>query len=237
MAEAGDSPELKVRGAGVPLPSSRLDVPRFGTANVLGYRLLHIVTRLSLAPWLRLRAEGSERLPAGPCVLAPNHASYLDPVVLQAVLADRRIVFLMTRAWYERPVLRPFFRAVGAIPVDADRTNRDALERAVAALRAGHPVGIFPEGAVSGDGRLGAFHPGVAAVALRARVPVVPVGLRGTSRALPKGAWFPRPQRVTVRFGQPLGVAADAGSRREGILSLTGSLRDAVASLLRDAEP
>lgn len=208
----------------------------FGPVNSAGYRALRWIARGSLVPYFRLSATGVERLPEGPCVLAPNHASYLDPLVLQAAL-PRRVVYLMTSDWYDRVLLRPFFRFMRAVPIrENGRSNRDALSRAHEALRHGLPIVIFPEGRVTTDGTLGRFHPGVGQIAVRAGVPIVPIGIEGTFAALPKGKALPRRVRVTVRVGTPLDVppvdGLDKSARREALRVVTERVKDAVAELL-----
>lgn len=218
--------------------ADRSEVERayFGPFNAFGYRALRAFAGVTIVPYLRLSAEGLERLPDGPCVLAPNHASYLDPVVLQAAL-DRRVVYLMTSDWYDRTLLRPFFRFMGAVPIRENaRSNRAALDSAHGALRSGLPVVIFPEGRVTTDGALGRFHAGVAQIAVRAGVPIVPVGIEGTFAALPKGRLLPRRARVTVRVGTALDVPpverVDKAARRHAFRELTDRVRGAVEALL-----
>lgn len=217
------------------MDATRISAPQFGVLNRIGYAIVRAVARVTLFPYLRLRREG-ESLPPRPCIIAPNHCSYLDPLVVQGVVPERRIVFLMTRSWYDRPRLRPFFRFMRAIPVDDEARNRDALEQAVAALAAGYSVGIFPEGAVSETGELRDFRAGVASIAMRAGVPIVPVGITGTHAALPKGARFPRPSRVTVRFGAPIPLPTEEARRdrprREVLEELIARVRAAVFNLL-----
>lgn len=208
----------------------------FGAGNSLVYRLIRVIAAVTVNPYFRSSVHGAERIPEGACVLAPNHASYLDPILLQCVL-PRRVVYLMTSDWYDRILLRPFFRFMGAVPIRENaRSNRAALDRAIDALQQGLPVVIFPEGRVTTDGALGRFHAGVAQIAVRAGVPIVPVGIEGTFAALPKGKWFPRPARVTVRIGTaldvPLSGTVDREERRQAFRALADRVKTAVAALL-----
>lgn len=208
--------------------------PRFGALNRLFFRLLRLAAFLVIKPYFRLRLEGGRHLPAGPFIVAPNHVSFLDPVVLQSAL-PRRLVFLMTRSWFDRPALRWFFAAMRCVPVEDEGRNRRALTLGLQALAAGVPVGIFPEGRVQDDGRVGEFSHGVASLSLRAGVPVVPAAILGTRDALPRGRWFPRPVRVTVRLGAPLGGGTFAGNgetaRRALLERLTRDLEGEVRRL------
>ncbi len=215
----------------------------FGLANRITFGALRAVVRVLLFIWFRLTGSCAAPLPRGPVVFAPNHRSLLDPVVVQ-VVCQRRLVFMITNKWYSRPSLRWFFRFMRCIPVEDGARNRAALDRALTALGAGHSVAIFPEGRISADGRLGEFVPGVVALARRAGVPIVPVGVVGTREALPRGARIPRPCRITVRFGPPIFLgetapadASDPGdaSRRALLRTETARVRAAVANLLPES--
>lgn len=197
---------------------------------------------ITLRPYLRLEVEGRERVPPeGAFVCAANHRSYLDPIVLQMAIPERRLVYLMTSDWYDRPLLKPFFKLMHAVPVrEGARQQREAFVRALGALRSGHPVGIFPEGRISPDGTLLPFRPGVVRLASRAGVPIVPAGISGTERALPKGKVFVRPAKVRIRFGVPLPPPAleglDRAERRAREKEEAERLRAAVAALVAPAD-
>jgi 1-acyl-sn-glycerol-3-phosphate acyltransferase len=201
-----------------------------------------LLWRLSFYVWalpvvrtlVRVRREGP-RLPRGPILLAPNHCSFMDPVVVQAT-AWRNISFMMTEVFYRPWPGRWFFALTGAIPVNEGRGNRGALGAAIDALKQGRAVAVFPEGRIARDGMLQRFHPGVAAIAEATGATVVPVGIAGTYEAFPRHARFPRLfSRVTVRYGAPIpppkGVGAE-GSRKEMLRAYTERVRDACASLL-----
>ena len=175
------------------------------------------------------RVEGAHRVPsAGPALLACNHLSFLDPVVLQAALT-RPIHYLMTARLHRDPRWGWLFRLFDTVPVTLGSGNFLALSAAQARLQAGEVVAVFPEGGISKDGSLGVFRPGVALLALRAAVPVLPVAIRGTREALPPGAYRPRRAQVRVRVGEPLPVPQDL---EPGLL--TERIREAVGALGRD---
>jgi 1-acyl-sn-glycerol-3-phosphate acyltransferase len=110
----------------------------------------------------------------------------------------------MTSDFYDLPFARPFFRVVGAIRVSEGRAKRDSFRTALDTLRRGEPVGLFPEGRLSLDGRFTEVMPGVAFLAAKSGAPVVPVRIRGSIRVMPKGRWRPRQANVTLRFGPPM---------------------------------
>jgi len=173
----------------------------------LGRFLRKTVARLLLAIY-RTKALGLEKLPAtGGYILAGNHVSYLDPILLWCV-APRETHFMAKSELFDVPVIGWVLMRVWAFPVNRASADRAAIQRATDLLSAGQPVGMFPEGTrrrepgeTSADG-LGTAHAGVAFIASRAGVPVIPVGIAGTDRALPAGAKIPRFPRVTISFGQ-----------------------------------
>jgi 1-acyl-sn-glycerol-3-phosphate acyltransferase len=140
------------------------------------------------------------RLPRGGFLVCANHASYLDPAFVQMVV-PRRVVFMMTNAWYQRPAFRWFFGLVAAIPLDAGRLAHRGLRRGIDLLRRGRIVAIFPEGRLSRDGAVAPFQRGMAIMARMAGVPIVPIGIAGNLRAWPAGARRPRRADVRLAFG------------------------------------
>src|SRR4051812_16010969 len=170
------------------------------------YCLLHLVlkplTRLIYRPVI----EGAENVPdSGPVILASNHLSFVDSMVIPLV-APRRVAYLAKAEYFTgKDVLsrprRAIFTALGAIPVDRGtaRSAQDSLDAALAVLNANQAFGIYPEGTRSRDGRLYRGRTGVAWLAFHSGAPVVPVGLIGTEGIMPVGTRFPRVRRVTIR--------------------------------------
>jgi len=153
-----------------------------------------------------LEVTGLERLPAeGPFILAANHHNYLDAVVL-GVAAPRPIHFLvMPRVFHASPLHPSLHRGLGSISVNLERPDPGAIKRTLRVLEDGGVVGIFPEGPFSREGRLVAGQPGVAMMAVRSGVPVVPAAISGTYEALAGRRFYvPRSRPLAVRFGQPL---------------------------------
>lgn len=131
----------------------------------------------------RLRTTGTHNIPEeGPAILAPNHVSYVDALVLSA-LSPRPIRFVMDAGIFKVPVLSWLFRQVNAIPIASAKTDPEMLTKALAsveaALRNGEVVCIFPEGRLTRDGKLGDFKPGIRKMLDKCPVPVVPIGLVG----------------------------------------------------------
>lgn len=156
--------------------------------------------------------KGRDNVPTtGPVILAANHLSFVDSVVIPLSLAQRRVRFLAKSDYFETPgvkgrLTKTMFGALGAMPVRRGNA-RDAmmsLEMMLDRLNDGEACVVYPEGTRSRDGRLYRGRTGVAHLALESKAVVVPVGLSGTQQVQPIGANMPRPRRFTVRFGEPL---------------------------------
>ena len=135
----------------------------------------------------RIRVEGREHIPRkGAAILASNHLSALDHVVLPAV-TRRTIVNISKAEHFSKPVKAWFFRQWGIIKLQRGAGDTAAMDAAKDALRKGYLFCIYPEGTRSLDGKLHKGHTGVARLALEMRVPVIPVAMIGTFEAKPKG--------------------------------------------------
>ena len=194
-----------------------------GTGRVEIYDVLHrVVPPLAKAVW-RPTVIGLENVPAtGPVILASNHLSFADSVVIPVVV-PRKVVFLAKSDYFtgtgvRGAISRGWFTGLGMLPVDRDDSKAAlaSLDTALEVLGRGEAFGIYPEGTRSRDGRLYRGRTGVAHLALTAGVPVVPVGLTGTERLQPVGARLPRIVPITVRFGEPIEVAGRYDGRPPG---------------------
>jgi 1-acyl-sn-glycerol-3-phosphate acyltransferase len=202
------------------------------------YAGLRRVVRPVLRRFFDFRVSGLEHLPrTGPFIVAANHANYLDGVVLGAAL-PRKIVFLvMPRVWRATPLHPYFHRHVGSIPIELARPDPGAIRRALRVLEDGGVVGIFPEGPFAREGSLARGQPGVALVALRAGVPVVPAAIQGTFQALTARRWhIPRRVPLRVRFGRALRFSPPARRRFTQRLreDVTARIMAEIAALLAD---
>jgi 1-acyl-sn-glycerol-3-phosphate acyltransferase len=174
-------------------------------AYEVGYQAFKCVVSFVLSPiWGIRRIGAAPKLPKGGVVLCPNHTSYLDPAFMQLVVG-RRLVFVMTERFYESPKARWFYRLVTAIPIGkGGRSARKGIRRAMALVKRGHAIVIFPEGRLSPDGHLNEAQRGIGTLARRTGVPVIPVAIAGAWHAWPKGARRPGRARVRLAFGEPL---------------------------------
>jgi 1-acyl-sn-glycerol-3-phosphate acyltransferase len=166
----------------------------------------------------------------GGVIFAPNHNSFIDPIVLQTAI-PRPVRFMMTEAIYRIRAFRWLFKLWETIPVpDGEAVKAGAIKDALRVVRGGEPLVIFPEGGISRNGLLQAGQPGVVALMTRARVPVIPVAILGTYKMLPFHATFPRAARVKVRFGEPI-PAPEGELDREAQRAHAALIMDAIHAL------
>jgi len=178
---------------------------------IIRIALWKFVQFLTWGTWIshgRIRFRGMRNLPPPPFIVASNHQSYLDPIVHGTVLGLVR--FMARKTLFANPIFGGLIRLLGAFELDR-HTGADlgALKKAVEVLKGGESLVLFPEGTRSRDGSLGAPKPGVALIAARAGVPVVPAVIDGTHLAWPRGRILPGPAPIQVAYGKPLMVADD----------------------------
>jgi 1-acyl-sn-glycerol-3-phosphate acyltransferase len=183
-----------------------LVVPRLDWRRALTHRL----ARLALPVLgVRLLVEGLERLPAGSCVVAANHSSYLDGIVMKAALPPR-FSFVIKREAASLPVAGFLLKRIGSEFVDrhSDHGRRRDAMRVLRRAEKGHALVFFPEGTFDEVPGLKRFHIGAFAAAVRGGMAVVPVVIHGARRALPNRALIVRPGRVRVEILPPIAVAS-----------------------------
>ncbi|MEW6752897.1 MAG: AMP-binding protein [Candidatus Latescibacterota bacterium] len=183
-----------------------------GRVEVAAMRLLYGLNRGLARLLFRLQVRGLERLPAADqLVLAPNHVSYLDAFVVAAALPCERLRRTCWAGWaghvQRNWLTRGVTRLAQVLPVDSRRGAAGILALTAAAIRRGHSLIWFPEGARSPDGRLQPLRPGIGILLERFAARVVPVHIEGTRQAMPPGRALIRPERVTLTFGEPVETA------------------------------
>ncbi len=210
-----------------------LAIARMRPAHRVLPRPLHRLDRWLLRVWHRL-PPGVHRLPEGPVILAGNHRSGLDPLVVTAAV-DRPPRFLMAAEYYEGiRWARPLFDLAGIIPVREHAANLKALAAALDALRRGQAIAIFPEGMANPPRPLARLLPGTAFLAAATGAPIVPFRVGGVRPFDHVHLWRPIlcPSRAWVRFGAPLSVHADPHDRK-ALAEATERLRRAILALPR----
>src|SRR2546428_2953179 len=190
-------------------------------------RTLYFFGRLLVLCFYRATAFGLEHLPRGGFLLLPNHITWVDALVLQ-LACPRPIRYIIDQEFYNKPMLRPFMRAVGCIPIDV-RHSRSAIRAATEQIAAGEIVCLFPEGQLTRSGTLLRLRRGYELIAQHANAVVIPVWLDrlwGAIFSFLGGKFFAKwpkeiPYRVTVAFGKSLDPqTADIATVREELLKL-----------------
>ena len=176
-----------------------------------GYLIAAAVVKPLMRTWFRIRLEGEEQIPeAGPVILASNHRSNMDPVLLAS--AVRRPVAFMAKAELFVGPLGWIMRWIGQFPVRRGGIDREALRRTDAVLARGSMLGLFPEG-TRGDGGFSAVHPGLAYIVVRQRCPVLPVAIFGTERVRRRFGWLPFASPVRIVVGPAIDLPQSTGDR------------------------
>lgn len=186
----------------------------------------------------RARMVHRDRLPAdGGYVLAPSHRSMMD-IPFAAWLSKRPLRYMGKASLFRIPVAGAFFRKLGGFAVERDGTDRKALRDSIAMLQAGEVLLVYPEGTRQKGPKISALQPGAAYLALRAGVPIVPVGLAGTEDVMRSHRFkFPRFRRVVMVVGEQLVTPPRASGvvPRDQVDVLTARLHDALQAVFDEA--
>ncbi|EGO64917.1 lysophospholipid acyltransferase family protein [Acetonema longum] len=165
------------------------------------YNLLRFLFRTTFQIVFRWQVKGVENIPKNQgVIIAANHISLWDPPVIGCAVPGK-VHFMAKQELFKIPVFGWIISRLNAFPVKRGTADRNAIREAINRLRQGNVLGIFPEGTRSKKGTLGAGEPGVALIALKAGVPVVPTAVIGTNQVLRNGKILPR---FEVIFGKPI---------------------------------
>lgn len=216
-------------------------VDSFLAGNSLASRAFYRVARnlVVLLVYLitRMRVVGKEHVPrSGAYVLAPVHRSYLDTPIVAGV-TKRRLRYMGKDSLWHKRWKGWLISSLGAFPVSRGTADREALRRCIAVLEAGEPLVLFPEGERKAGETVQPLFQGAAYVAVKAGVPIVPVGIGGSETLMPKGAKMIRPHKVVMVIGEPLHPPSDAGGKagREATRELTDALHAELQRLFDQA--
>ncbi|MBR1673282.1 MAG: 1-acyl-sn-glycerol-3-phosphate acyltransferase [Fretibacterium sp.] len=196
------------------------------------YAIVRVFFRLALRLWNRCATRWEEPLAEERVIVACNHCSNLDPLVVGCFFPRRLRYFAkeeLFRSWF----LGASIRALGAVPVSrsSSASAAGALKGFMKLYQEGNDVLIFPEGGRSPDGKLQPLEAGVALVAAHERAPILPVFISGSFKAMPPGAHFVRPSKITVTFGKPLRFSDEVYKGRDGRDAIMTKLTEALKAL------
>jgi len=168
------------------------------------YRLGWIFFRTFFALYSRARYHHPERVPReGPVILASNHASFLDPPLVGSGLR-RMVNYLARDTLFDTPLIGTVLRSWKVVPVDRDGGGGAGLKAILERLLNGGVILLFPEGTRSIDGQLRPARAGIGLTVIKSVAPVVPVRVFGTYEAYGRHLKWPRPRRLTVKYGQSM---------------------------------
>ncbi|KKR78536.1 MAG: Acyltransferase family protein [Candidatus Nomurabacteria bacterium GW2011_GWA2_40_9] len=181
--------------------------------------MVHAIQKLIIPPLLKCiwikEIKGIDNIPSdGRFVATPNHSSYFDDWIVPSIIIphlDKKLHMYVNRSYFKNPLSRWYLEHTKAIPVEVHQSknrkkiNENAFKKALYYLKHKEPIGIYPEGHRTLDGKLQKAKPGAARLALAAKVPVLPIGVIGTFDLLPKGKVAPKFKKcVIVKIGKPL---------------------------------
>ena len=157
--------------------------------------------------WIK-KINGLENVPQeGRFIIAANHASYMDHFIIMCTLVphlNKKIHHLAKKEHFNNILKKTWHGYVGAVPIDRQKGGKEALQWAIKSLKQGKIIAIHPEGTRSLTGKLQEAKTGVARLALLSKAPVLPIGLVGTYKILPKGKYIPKFSKATMNIGKPM---------------------------------
>jgi 1-acyl-sn-glycerol-3-phosphate acyltransferase len=201
------------------------------------YRFARTIVVALCRVLFRVRVVGTEHVPpAGAYIIAPTHRSNLD-TPFTAFVTKRRVRFMAKQEMFQHPLSAKFFTALGGVPVERGSPNaRAALKATRAALTAGEPVAMFPEGTRRHGREVDDLFDGTAYLAVKLGVPIVPVGIGGSEEILASGKKIPKFHRVAVVIGEPIAPPSDATTRkRSDLAAITAQLQVELQKLFDEA--
>lgn len=202
------------------------------------YKLMHALVVGVCRAYTRTTLIGKQNIPAeGAFLLAPIHRSNID-TPLAAAVTRRRLRFMgKDSLWKIRPI-GWILSALGAFPVTRGSADREALKRCIAVLESGEPLVLFPEGTRQSGPQVMPLFDGAAYVAVKAGVPIIPVGIGGSEGVMPKGSKMIYPRKCVVIVGEPIVVQRDEEGRvpRSAVKDVTQRLSDELQRLFDDAQ-
>ncbi len=204
------------------------------------YRTVKAFLRLLCFAYFRVKVQRADQIPdTGAVIVAPNHRSFIDFLIVGTTVTRRKAFFMAKDDLWDTKLLGRLLETFGAFPVNRAGADRLALDRARAVLEQGELLILFPEGTRRSGPKIEDLHEGAAFLAARTGAPIVPVGVGGTSLAMPKGAHVPRPVKVRLVVGNPIAAPERGGGgrvARSKVHAVTEQLRSELQDLYDLAE-
>lgn len=211
--EAPPAPDAIASRTVDPLSAGLLSVAVLDRRSIL-YRICRSLLIGMLKIWFRPTVRGRPNVPrSGPVIIAPVHRSNID-FAFSALVTDRMLYFMAKEELWKQRCLGRLLEAFGVFPVHRSGADRESVRRAEEVLARGQVLVMFPEGARRSGDQVSELLEGVAFLAARTGATIVPLGIGGSARAMPKGAKFAKPVRITISVGDPIEVPERAAKRR-----------------------
>jgi 1-acyl-sn-glycerol-3-phosphate acyltransferase len=219
---------------------TKIDTTLAGNSRLdrAAYQFVRFVVVTFCRTWCRMTIEGRENVPAnGPFLLAPVHRSIIDTPISSGV-TRRRMRFMGADKYWKSKYFGRLLSALGGFPVTRHSADREALQRCIAVLEGGEPLVLFPEGERKSGDVVQPLFDGATYIAAKAGVPIIPVGIGGSERAMPKGAKFIYPRKVHVVVGAPIQVPVGltGKAQRVAIREVSQVLHDELQRVLDRAQ-
>jgi len=201
-----------------------------GLLSKIFYRLIRSIVLLFSRAYLRLKVYGSENIPVdGAFIVAPIHRSNVDTPLASAI-TKRRLRFMGKDSLWKNKQIGAILSALGGFPVTRGSADLEALRRCLDVLSQGEPLVMFPEGTRQSGPLIHPLFDGAAYLAIKAQVPIVPVGFGGTEGVMPKGSKMIYPKRCSIVVGAPIFPPSTSTGRlpRSATSDLTAQLSQAL---------
>lgn len=180
--------------------------------------------------FFRYKVIGAEHIPAsGGVIIAANHISLWDPPLIGASF-NRSIHFMAKEELFSNLIFKWVITKLQSFPVRRGAPDRTAIRYAINLLKNGEVLGVFPEGTRSRTGELGKPEAGIAMIACKARVPIVPAAIIGTNQVGKNGCILPQ---FIVKFGEPI-LISDEKADKEMMDNLSNTIMQAISGLLKE---
>lgn len=211
---------------------------RPSVGSIIAYKILRGIVVGICIGYTRTKVIGRHNIPRqGAFVLAPIHRSNID-TPLAAAVSSRRLRFMGKDSLWKFAPIGWLLSALGAFPVTRGTADREALKRCIAVLEMGEPLVLFPEGTRQSGPMVMPLFDGAAYIAVKAGVPIIPLGIGGSEKVMPKGKKMIYPKKCVLVIGEPITAPVDESGRvaRSAVKELTEQLTTELQRLFDEAQ-